>query len=225
MALEFPTYLGNTLQALAARLTAAEGKVLPAATQAQALEANASGSFVAVTPPWGGGDYYRPGYYSWGTFAPAFAATTLTVNVLYARPFIVPVRRSFDRLGCNVSTAATAGGLLRMGLYAPGQGVPGALLVDAGTVDSTTTGAKELTISQTLNPGLYYVAIVAQTVGCVIGGLSQSTGNPWGNSLTPPTGVNISTHSFTLAAGAVLPTTYTPTGYSSLVPGVCLRAT
>ena len=109
----------------------------------------------------GGGDYFRSGYYSLGMFAGA-ATTSGQVGqgTLLVRPFIVPIRRSFDRIGINVLTAS-ASGAARLGIYGPGDGRPGTLVVDAGTVSTATTGAKEITISQSLDPGIYWLAVNA----------------------------------------------------------------
>lgn len=111
----------------------------------------------------GGGDYFRSGYFHWGIFSStAVVPTALVQDRLYLSPFIVPVRRAFDRIGVWVQTASGAGGVLRLGIYAPGAGAPGALVVDGGTVSCTTTGSKEVVISETLNPGIYWTAVVAQ---------------------------------------------------------------
>lgn len=134
-------------------------------TQGQALvkQSDTDGDATWKTPPWGGGDYFGSGLYavtdgvmgSMGTENPGLGQLRLA-------PFFVPVRRAFDRIGMDLSIAASAGGVLRMGIYAQGAGWPGALLLDAGTVDSTSTGPREIVIAQTLDPGFYWLAVVAQ---------------------------------------------------------------
>jgi hypothetical protein len=119
-----------------------------------------------VTDAAGGGDYFRSGYYSHGLhFSTAPGNNGMTQDFLLARPFVVPVRRAFDRLGINVSAAAGAGGVMRLGIYTDGGGKPSTLLVDAGTVSATATGSKEATIALTLDPGIYWPAVVAQGSG------------------------------------------------------------
>jgi hypothetical protein len=49
-----------------------------------------------------------------------------------------------------------------MGAYSDDDGIPGSLIFDAGTVDSTTTGIKEITTSQTLPAGRFWLAAVVQ---------------------------------------------------------------
>lgn len=92
------------------------------------------------------------------TNAPAAAAST--INNLYAMPFRVDKPTTYTRIGINVAVAG--GNNARLGIYAAGTDTsPGSLILDAGTVSTSTTGSKEITINQTLMPGLYYLAIIA----------------------------------------------------------------
>lgn len=81
-------------------------------------------------------------------------------KILFA-PFYVPKATTFDRIGINVA-AAVAGGEARLGIYEAGAGgLPGALVLDAGTVACTSTGGKEIVISQALSADtLYWLAVV-----------------------------------------------------------------
>jgi hypothetical protein len=87
----------------------------------------------------------------------AFAAVDTLVHV----PFYAIEGETFDRIGINVTTLQ-ASGLARLGIYeSAADGTPGALVLDAGTVDCSTTGAKEITISQALTADTWYwLAIV-----------------------------------------------------------------
>lgn len=77
-------------------------------------------------------------------------------------PFWVSANFTANRIGVEVITAAAAS-TVRLGIYGSNtDDQPGALLLDAGTVDSTTTGVKEVTISQALRPGLYWLGAVNQ---------------------------------------------------------------
>lgn len=145
--------------------------VPPGGTTGQVPVKTSSADYAAAwqTDNCGGGDYFRSGYYSYGQMLPAASAPlALTQDEMNLRPFVVSVRRAFDRIAARVSTAAGAGGVLRMGIYANGGGMPGSLIVDAGTVSSTSTGSKEITIAQTLDPGVYWLALVAQVSGSTV---------------------------------------------------------
>lgn len=63
-----------------------------------------------------------------------------------------------DRIGMTITTAGSAGNFARLGIYASGaDGLPtGTPVIDAGTIDTTTAGVKELTVSQVLTAGVVY---------------------------------------------------------------------
>lgn len=89
----------------------------------------------------------------------ANSTTPLTVGSLEYEPFIVPFVRSFDRIAIMITSAAAAGKLVRLALYAATTTwQPGALIVDSGNLAADSTGIKEATISITLQPGRYLKA-------------------------------------------------------------------
>ncbi len=92
-----------------------------------------------------------------GTAAPAASELRLL-------PWYVPVARSIDRVGCNVSTAGTAAHVARLGVYNadPVSGLPTTVLVDAGTVAVDTTGQKEVAVTATVH-GLHWLGLTAQS--------------------------------------------------------------
>ena len=97
---------------------------------------------------------------------------TASANALYAFPFHVPVETTFDRINCYVTTAKE--GLARMGVYKDdGTVYPGILVLDAGTVGTGIIGLKEIAISLTLPPGLYWIVIVTDA-DPTFGGRHQS---------------------------------------------------
>jgi hypothetical protein len=117
-------------------------------------------------PLWGPlpavGNYYHGGHPRSivTTFAPA-------ANRLYAIPYIVDYPMSFDFMSFKVTTLET-NGEARLGIYNDLNGVPGSLLVDAGTVATTGTGIKTLAIDQALSPGLWWLGIVFNTVATLV---------------------------------------------------------
>jgi hypothetical protein len=176
----------------------------------------------------GGGDYFRSGYYSHGGFSSAALSTlVLAANQHFVRPFLVPVRRSFDRIGVNVTAAASSGGVLRLGLYTNDQGLAASLVVDAGAVASDTTGAKEAVVSLTLDPGLYWVSCVAQTTGCTVTAYPSSMVTPMNAvSTAPPTTANVNGgRSITGNVSGALPASVAAAAQAgNSAPVVCLRA-
>jgi hypothetical protein len=110
---------------------------------------------VPVQPDWNDANYY--------SYPPSTTVTTGTIlpDTVWYIPFFVPTTKSFNRIGTEVTTASGSGGsVARLGIYAESGGVPtGAPILDAGTVATDSTGEKEITISQSLEAGWYFLAI------------------------------------------------------------------
>lgn len=90
-------------------------------------------------------------------------STALTANRLVTAPFIVGRDITIDRLAIEVTSAAAAGKIARLGIYksngASGNLYPGDLVLDASTVAIDSTGVKAISINQSLTKGFYYLAI------------------------------------------------------------------
>lgn len=174
-------------------------------------------SMAAPAPRYKTGAYYFP---QAGRTTNANGASTMT-----AVPFWVGKTQAFDRIGCAVTTLDAAASI-RLGIYADtGEGLPGALVVDAGTVSGAAVAAVEATISQTLAPGWYWLAAVNQggnpTTRCISIVAPLAIGASTVAEATqsqPVTGVNM-----TGVTGA-LPGTFTLTGRSLAPALVVLRA-
>lgn len=97
-------------------------------------------------------------------FEPSGPVTTLTLTAgrLYAVPLDLGSAETIDRLSIDCTTAGTDASVVRLGVYADADDVPGSLLVDGGTVSTLTTGAKAVTISQAVGPGRCWLVAVAQ---------------------------------------------------------------
>lgn len=88
----------------------------------------------------------------------------LSQNKLMATPTEVGERVVLTSLGVEVTTAV-ASSVIRLGLYADDHGYPGALIIEAGTIDGSSTGGKDASISLTLEPGVYWTALQAEGGG------------------------------------------------------------
>jgi len=101
--------------------------------------------------------------YYYNTPVRAVYTGTLAQANEQASLFDVTKTTAFDRITIEVTTAGSVGSLIRLGIYnTDSGGFPSTLVLDAGTVDSTTTGVKSITITQTLAPGLYCLVACAQ---------------------------------------------------------------
>lgn len=95
------------------------------------------------------------------------SASGPVLNRLSVCPLWLPEPVTIDRIGCEVTTAGTAANVVRLGIYAadegpPAENWPGSLMADFGTVDVTSTGAKELAVSAQLPAGLVWLAACCQ---------------------------------------------------------------
>lgn len=142
---------------------------------------------------WSSGRWYGPPSVTIG-------AGGLSLNVLELAPLWIPRGRSLDRIGIEIVVVASAGGLVRLGLYGDSGGLPSSLVLDAGTVDSTVLGARELAIAApNLYDGLYWLATVAQVAGCQTRKVTNAgAGVSPASSTSFPTG-NTPTAGFTVA--------------------------
>lgn len=124
-----------------------------------------------IRPRWSTGRYYTT------TNSVARGTLALTLDRLFLVPFDVPLGAKIDRLGCEVSTAI-ASGVARLGVYrSTADGLPGSLLLDAGTVDCSTTGGKEITLGSALSlpDGRVFLALAPQVAAATF--RTMSTGH------------------------------------------------
>lgn len=148
----------------------------------------------------------------------------LAVGNEYAIPFNVGSQQSFNEIAANITVVGTAGALLRYGLRADdGNGAPGALISDFGTVTATTLAARAVTISKTFPTGLLWLTVTAQVAGCTVtaisgwlvgaSGASSVAGAIGGRSAQYQTGVT-----------GALPATFTSGGQTPNAPAIFVRA-
>lgn len=156
------------------------------------------------------------------------SSSAYTQATLCFTPMMLAVGRTADRIGIEVTTAGTASvSVHRIGIWADNNGVPGTLLVDAGTVATDSTGLKEVTISQTLAANtVYWLGVVQQGAPattatirvCVTFGPHMTDSNP---AFTP------SGYAATSISGAFAsnPTVTGLSGNGSGAPRIFLRFT
>lgn len=113
-----------------------------------------------------GGQVSNVKYASGRYYGPSTEVSTGTaaavIDRLWVVPFLVGQRTRFDRISIEITTVGTTGNVERLGIYGTVNALPSNLIVDAGTVDGLVLGAPELVIDVTLNPGLYWLAMVSQ---------------------------------------------------------------
>ena len=96
-----------------------------------------------------------------------FGTCPVSANAITAVPFSVARTMTIDRLAIEVTVAAAAGSVARLGIYKDGVDCyPGALVLDAGTVLVDAVAVVAAAIDQQLTKGLYWLALI-------------SDGTPW----------------------------------------------
>jgi collagen triple helix repeat protein len=96
-------------------------------------------------------------WYASGT--PGSSFVPFADNMMYYVPFPVQSGVALDRLGIYIQGAGQSGALVRLGVYADsGGGIPGARLVDAGTIDGASAIFQKKTISLTPTDTLLWLA-------------------------------------------------------------------
>jgi hypothetical protein len=176
-----------------------------------------SATGVAETSPNQSNPGVRLNYYYLASSAVASATVaTVSANLLFCQP--VALVGQVNRIGIEVTTGAA--GLCRLGVYTNnGTGAPGTLIVDAGTVDTTSNAIVEAVIDLTLRGEWVWLAAVFNATPGVRAGTSA------GPSIIGATTVTTATKSiygaFTYAALPETPPTIATHTVSG--PSVFLR--
>lgn len=132
------------------------------ATQASVDEAVAAAVAASTPQPKG----YLAGW-SYGPSGGGATTRVMAVGSLNVAPFMVRQTQSFDRITAEVTAGAGVGGVVRLGLWNhnPLTGLPGTLILDAGTIDGTSVSVQSKTILQELPQGIVWMGAVAQVAG------------------------------------------------------------
>ncbi len=106
----------------------------------------------------------QPGAFS---FLGTKATTSITQGngTTRAAAIWVPEPVIIDRIGCEVTIAGEAGSKIRLGIWADGgqSCIPATLILDAGTINGDSATVQEITISQALAPGVYWLSSTVQS--------------------------------------------------------------
>lgn len=97
--------------------------------------------------------------------APHISTNTMgmTTGTMRGARFTTQRAAMLNSLAVNVTVAGSTGSVVRLGIYEERTPGTATLLLDAGTVDSTTTGAKALAVTQRVKPGVtYWLVAVGQ---------------------------------------------------------------
>jgi hypothetical protein len=117
-------------------------------------------------------------YYTSQAVIPSSGAAAVAANTLYCQPFFLP-QMFVDRIGIEITTGAA--GAARLGIYTNNVGVPGTLISDFGTVDTTNIAIVEATIAQVLPREWFWAVAVFNATPSVRTGIGS--GQVLGNNV------------------------------------------
>ncbi len=166
---------------------------------------------------------YRSGrFYAGENLTPATAGTAaLVANTLYSTVFTVRQPQLWTKIGFNVTVAGAGGTMARVGVYEIVNGIPTNLVFDAGAIAVSTTGLKEITISQLLLPGTYGMAIVSSGTPTISADVNSKAAIGCIGSVAIGTGDQVVTRAFTYGA---LPSPFGSVTFTTgLTPLITLR--
>lgn len=168
-------------------------------------------SYTAITEIFA---YRRPTRYHMLAFGGATATLAVGSNTLRVLPYLVAKRTTFDRIAIHVTTAAS-GSTVLLGIYDDLNTYPNNLIASFGTVDSASTGLRELGINLTLEAGLYWIALISNG-NPTLGGVSAAA-CPAIVGATTPNETPANSYSITLTS-MTLPATFPPGATPASIP-------
>jgi hypothetical protein len=159
---------------------------------------------------------------------PGTTVRELTAGYLFHFPWFLDNPFPIDELGLEVTTAL-ASALIRVGIYnADTNWQPSTLLLDAGTIDASTTGLKTKAVSLTIPPGRF-MAVATASASVIIRMLTTTGASMNGVGVGPSIATNPYTVEFWRPfAWGTLPATASPWsgiayGPNSMMSGVVCR--
>jgi hypothetical protein len=121
-----------------------------------------------------------------------------TTNRLFVTPIYLDRTLTLDRLGAVSGPGFVGTSSVRLGIYDNLNGKPNALILDAGTVSFTTNNTTlQITVSQSLSKGFYWLAFCQQSAPTTAAYWGQTQGQTASNiymfgSSTPTGSLNVS---------------------------------
>jgi hypothetical protein len=111
-----------------------------------------------------GADYpqnLKPPFVHWytpGWFSQSYSGSTLTANMIYYIPIFVTEDTLYTALGTYLGSTKCSG-TCDLRIFEWDNGVPGSLILNAGTIDVSTGNYRSISISELLTRGYYFLAI------------------------------------------------------------------
>jgi hypothetical protein len=194
-------------------------------TASQVLRVNSGATGLEYATPSAGGGKPTAAFASgFWTSIPGYTDSALACaqDVPFAAPIVTDQAMTITRLGIEVTSAGGSGSVVRLGIYADSDGLPGSLVLDAGTINGTSATYQEITISQALSASTRYWLMVVAQVGGNVSVRSARGGSPVPQAYTTTTNeagsLRFTTGYPTRWAGALLSTCSAPDDFRASAP-------
>ena len=161
----------------------------------------------------------------YGRFPSTLAVRTgISTSLLSAHPFVVTTTSTYDRIAARTGTV-TVPGSARLGIYNSNGSEPTTRVIDAGSISYTTSSTLyEITINQTLSPGVYWLAMNVATGSSSWQGYAASSDNTMFQLMESATSTNLLQTAFHPDSVVGIPSPFGTVGYSAqTAPAVFLR--
>ena len=116
-------------------------------------------------PPFAGHAKMIPNQYYYPNWHQSTGTNSTGVGYFYATPIIIPNTITVTSINFEVvtSSSAGAGGAAKVGIYSSdSNNQPNSLIIESASVSTETAGIKEITMSQSLKAGVYWLALAWQ---------------------------------------------------------------
>lgn len=107
------------------------------------------------------GRYIKTGYFNGNTVLG-------TQRLIFSRPILLTSSQTFSKIGIQTGSANSVACTVSLAIYGSGtDGLPGNLILDAGSISMTTSSSVlyQITINQTLSAGRYWLAVLMTSAG------------------------------------------------------------
>jgi hypothetical protein len=153
-------------------------------------------------------------------------SNTLGIGTLRVFPWYLPNAGTLTAIGAEITSAGDSGGGYRLGVYADtGAFGPGALLVDAGTINANSATVQAITISLPAGPAILWAGGAVQNVVTTQPTVRTFTTGPFSLVLPSQPGAGISMAGWTNAStiSGALPGTFSVGSTVGSVPRIFFK--
>lgn len=157
--------------------------------------------------------------------APMAPRSSIFTDLLSAHPFVVTTTSTYDRIAARTGIVSISGSA-RLGIYNSNGTEPTTRVIDAGSISYTTSNTTyEITINETLAPGVYWLAMNVASGSSTWQGFLGDSDRTMFQIMTSAATTTMPQTAFENTSVVGIPATWGPVVYSSTnnAPAVFIR--